>query len=276
MLAWDDVAYDLRGTCGVVRVSADHATVTMPAATRLVLEGTGNAVTAKPLLDVEVTGAGNSLATPSVRSLVVSGAGTTVTVAGLVELAELSSTSSTLTADVVNVARLRGADAVTARKAYRTRITGSDNVVGLRRADKLRDRNAVTVTRGRTTLRDRGDANVLDLRPAPPLSRARAASLPGRRPPRGCGTSPPDPEGGGTSQCATPDHVICRHPHPQWPLSLWATHRPGDATPTPDTPGMHVESPSDSPARADVRRVRPARRRGRSPGRRTRCARPAR
>jgi hypothetical protein len=47
----------------------------------------GNAVTAKPLLDVEVTGAGNSLTTPSVRSLDVSGAGTTVTVAGLVELA---------------------------------------------------------------------------------------------------------------------------------------------------------------------------------------------
>ena len=94
--------------------------------------------------------------------------GTTVTVAGLVESAELSSTSSTLTADVVNVARLRGADAVTARKAYRTRITGSDNVLGLRRADTLvltGDRNAVTVTRGRTTLRDRGDANVLDLRP---------------------------------------------------------------------------------------------------------------
>jgi hypothetical protein len=116
----------------------------MPAATRLVLEGSGNAVTAKPLLDAEVT------------------------VAGLVERAELSSASSTLTADVVNVARLRGSDAVSARKAYRTRITGSDNVVRLRRADTLvltGDRNAVTVTRGRTSLRDRGDANVLDLRP---------------------------------------------------------------------------------------------------------------
>jgi hypothetical protein len=168
VLPWDGVTYDLRGTCGVVRVSADHATVTMPAATRLVLEGSGNAVTAKPLLDAEVTGAGNSLTTPSVRSLVVTGAGTTVTVAGLVERAELSSASSTLTADVVNVARLRGSDAVSARKAYRTRITGSDNVVRLRRADTLvltGDRNAVTVTRGRTSLRDRGDANVLDLRP---------------------------------------------------------------------------------------------------------------
>jgi len=168
VLAWDDVAYDLRGTCGVVRVTADHATVTMPAATRLVLEGTGSAVTAKPLYDVEVTGAGNSLTTPSVRSLVVTGAGTTMTVSGLVESAELASTSSTLTADVVNLVRLRGTDAVTARKVYRARITGSDNTVGLRRADRLvvtGDRNAVTVARGRTTLRDRGDDNVLDLRP---------------------------------------------------------------------------------------------------------------
>ena len=168
VLPWDDVAYDLRGTCGVVRVSADRATVTMPAATRLVLEGAGNTVTAKPLLDVEVTGTGNSLTTPAVRSLAVTGAGTTVTVSGLLESAELGSTSSVVTADVVNVARLRGADALTARQAYRTRIIGSDNVVGLGRADRLvvtGDRNAVTVTRGRTTLRDRGDANVLDLRP---------------------------------------------------------------------------------------------------------------
>lgn len=168
VLAWDDVAYDLRGTCGVVRVTADDATVTMPAATRLVLEGTGNTVTAKPLYDVEVTGTGNSLTTPSARSLLVTGAGTRVTVSGLVESAELASTSSSLTADVVNALRLRGADAVTARKAYRTRITGSDNDLGLRRADKVAltgDRNAVTVARGRTTLRDRGQDNVLDLRP---------------------------------------------------------------------------------------------------------------
>ncbi|WP_299928737.1 DUF3060 domain-containing protein [uncultured Nocardioides sp.] len=168
VLAWDDVTYDLRGTCGVVRVSADHATVTMPTATRLVLEGTGNAVTAKPLYDVEVTGAGYSVTTPSVRSLSVTGAGTTVAVSGLVESAELASTSSSLTADVVNLVRLRGADAVTARKAYRTRITGSDNTVGLRRAGKVvltGDRNTVTVARGRTTLRDRGADNVLDLRP---------------------------------------------------------------------------------------------------------------
>jgi hypothetical protein len=168
VLPWDGVSYDLRGTCGVVRVSADHATVTMPAATRLVLEGAGSTVVAKPLRDVEVTGAGNRLTAPSVRSLVVIGAGTTVTVSGLVESAELASTGSALTADVVNVARLRGADAVTARLAYRTRVTGSDNAVALRRADRVvltGDRNTVSVARGRTTLRDRGDDNVLDLRP---------------------------------------------------------------------------------------------------------------
>lgn len=168
VLAWDDVAYELRGTCGVVRVTADHARVTMPAATRLVLEGGDNTVTAKPLSDVEVSGPGNSLTTPSVRSLVVTGAGTTVTVSGLVESAELASTFSSLTADVVNLARLRGVDALTARKAHRTRITGSGNTVGLRRAGTIvlvGDRNTVTVARGRTTLRDRGDDNVLDLRP---------------------------------------------------------------------------------------------------------------
>lgn len=167
VLAWDDIAYDLRGTCGVVRVTADDATVTMPTATRLILDGTGNAVTAKPLAAVGIVGAGNSITTPSIQDLTVTGAGASVTVAGLVEQAVLVSTSSSLTADTIHVLRLRGADTVAARKAYRTRITGSDNVLRLTRADRLvltGDRNAVTVARGRTTLRDRGEANVLDLR----------------------------------------------------------------------------------------------------------------
>ena len=167
VLAWDDIAYDLSGTCGVVRVTADDATVTMPTATHLILDGTGNAVTAKPLAAVSVVGAGNSLTTPTIRELTVGGAGSTVTVSGLVESAVLTSTSSTLSADIVNALRLRGTDTVTARKAYRSRITGSANVLHLARADRLvltGDRNTVTVARGRTTLRDRGAANVLDLR----------------------------------------------------------------------------------------------------------------
>ena len=168
VLSWDGATYDLRGTCGVVRVSADDATVTMPAATRLVLEGAGNTVTAKPVYDAEVTGAGNALTTPSLTTLVMSGTGSTVAVAGLVEHAELSGAGTRLSADTVNVLRMRGADAVTARKAYRTRITGSDNSLSLTRADRLvltGDRNSVIVARGRTTLRDRGSANLLDLRP---------------------------------------------------------------------------------------------------------------
>lgn len=167
VLAWDDVAYDLRGTCGVVRVTADAASVTMPAATRLVVEGSGNTITAKSVYDVLVTGTSNAVTTPSITTLAVTGAGSDVAVAGLVEHAELTSTGSSLTADTVNVLRLRGADTVTARKAYRTRITGSDNVVRLRRGDRLvltGDRNGVTVERGRTSVRDRGDDNVLDLR----------------------------------------------------------------------------------------------------------------
>ncbi len=168
VLPWDDVTYDLRGTCGVVRLTGDRTTVTMPSATRLVVEGTGSTVTAKPLTDVRVTGAGNSITAPTIRSLTVAAAGSAVTVSGLVERAELMSSASSLTADTINVLRLRGSDTVTARRAYRTRITGSDNTVGLTRADRLvlvGDRNTVTVARGRTTLRDRGDANVLDLRP---------------------------------------------------------------------------------------------------------------
>ena len=167
VLAWDDVAYDLRGTCGVVRVTADAASVTMPAATRLVVEGSDNTITAKSVYDVLVTGTSNAVTTPSITTLAVTGAGSDVAVAGLVEHAELTSTGSSLTADTVNVLRLRGADTVTARKAYRTRITGSDNVVRLRRGDRLvltGDRNGVTVERGRTSVRDRGDDNVLDLR----------------------------------------------------------------------------------------------------------------
>ena len=168
VLPWDDVTYDLRGTCGVVRITADDATVTMPAATRLILDGTGNTVTAKPLADVQVTGAGNSITAPTIQSLAVTGAGSTLAVSGLVERAELTSTTSTLTADTINVLRLRGSDTVTARMAYRTRVTGSGSSLGLTRADRLvltGDRNTVTVARGRTTLRDRGVDNVLDLRP---------------------------------------------------------------------------------------------------------------
>lgn len=168
VLPWDDVAYDLRGTCGVVRVTGDDTTVTMPTATRLVVDGTGSTITAKSLGVLDVVGAGTSLTAPSVQSLAVSGAGSTVTVSGLVELAELTSASSSLSADTINVLRLRGSDTVQARKAYRARVTGSDNVLGLTRADRLvltGARNAVTVARGRTTVRDRGADNVLDLRP---------------------------------------------------------------------------------------------------------------
>lgn len=168
VLAWDDVAYDLSGTCGVVRVTADHATVTMPTATQLILDGAGNTVSAKPLAVVSIVGDGNSVTAPTIQDLSVTGSGTTVAVSGLLERAVLASSTSSLTADTINVLRLRGADTVSARTTYRTRIIGSDNVLRVTRADRLvlfGDRNAATVARGRTTLRDRGEANVLDLRP---------------------------------------------------------------------------------------------------------------
>lgn len=75
------MTYDLRGTCGVVRVSADGATVTMPAAPRLVLEGAGNTVTAEPVYDAEVTGSDNSLALTRADRVVLTGDRSPVTVA---------------------------------------------------------------------------------------------------------------------------------------------------------------------------------------------------
>lgn len=167
VLPWDDVAYDLSGTCGVVRVTADDAVVTMPTATRLVLDGDRATVTSKSLLVLEVPGAGNTVATPSVQYLTITGTGSRVAVDGLVEHATLASASSRLSADTIGVLRLRGSDAVAARKAFRTRITGTANDLRLTRADRLvltGGSNAVTVARGRTTVRDRGVGNVLDLR----------------------------------------------------------------------------------------------------------------
>ena len=167
VLPWDGMTYELSGTCGVVRVTADDATVTMPAATRLVLDGDRAIVTAKSLLALEVPGSGNAVTTPSVKDLTVTGTGSRVAVAGLAEHVTLASAGSSLSADTVNVLRLRGTDLVAARKAYRTRVTGSGNDVRLTRADRLvltGDANSVTVARGRTTLRDRGEGNALDLR----------------------------------------------------------------------------------------------------------------
>lgn len=167
VLPWDDVTYTLSGTCGVVRVTADDAVVSMPAATRLVVEGDRASVTAKSLLALEVAGADNAVTTPSVKDLAVTGPRTQVTVAGLLENATVASSGSSVAADTINVLRLRGSDSVAARKAYRVRITGTANALRLRRADRLvltGDANTVTVERGRTTVRDRGEGNVLDLR----------------------------------------------------------------------------------------------------------------
>lgn len=170
LLAWDGATYDLRGTCGVVRVTADDVTVTMPTATRLVVEGSGASITARSLYAVEVTGDTTALTTPSVGSLALAGSGSTVTVAGLLEHLETTGAGSSVTADTVHRLRMRGSDSVTATYAYRSRISGSDNALALGGAERLvvtGDRNSVRVAEGVTRVRDRGAANVLDVRRPP-------------------------------------------------------------------------------------------------------------
>ena len=167
VLPWDDVAYDLRGTCGVVRLSGDRTTVTMPVGDAPGHRGRRQHRDREARLRRRGRRRGQlahhpvpHLPGPERRR--VDGrrvrAGRTSRAARLRLVVD---------SDTINVLRLRSTDTVTARKAYRTRITGSDNSLVLIRADRLvltGDRNSVTVARGRTTLRDRGDANVLDLR----------------------------------------------------------------------------------------------------------------
>lgn len=163
VLAWDDVAYDVSGTCGVVRVTADRATVTMSTATRLVVEGTGNRVSSKSVLALEVTGDDNAVSTPSVRTLLLAGSGSAVTVAGLLEDARLTGLGVSLRADRVHALVLRGAAAdVAVADVLEVRVPGSDHAVRLTRAEKVvvrGDRNRVQVDRGRTRVRVHGEDN---------------------------------------------------------------------------------------------------------------------
>jgi hypothetical protein len=163
VLEWDDVRYDLDGTCGVVVVAADRTTVSMPAATRLVVRGQGNEVQAKPVTELVVTGRDNHVAAPSVRRLRLASPGSVVGVDGLVERARLGRQGGTLTARQVTDLTVRGHHhRVRARRGYDTRVPGDRSTVTFGRLDALRvagDHNRVRVRRARTEVRVTGTGN---------------------------------------------------------------------------------------------------------------------
>ena len=167
VLSWDDVTYDLSGTCGVVRVTGDRVDVTMPTARRVVVEGQDVAVTSKSLGVLEVTGSGARVHATSAQQVLVDGGGSTVAVDGLLEDASVTGPDAVLSADTVHALRLRSTGAeVTARRAYVVRLPGDANTARLTRADKVvvaGDGNSVSVARGRTVVRDRGEGNAVQV-----------------------------------------------------------------------------------------------------------------
>jgi hypothetical protein len=159
----DDADYELSGTCGVVEITASGTHVTMPAAQRLVVRGTGNAVEAKPIDVVVVKGHGNEVALPSARVLRLASPGSVVAAEGLLEEVSIGRRHGTVTADQISDLRVagRGHD-VRARRGYDAAVPGDRNDLDFRRLDDVvlrGDHNTVTVTRGSTEVRNSGTAN---------------------------------------------------------------------------------------------------------------------
>ena len=167
VLAWDDVTYELSGTCGVVRVTGDRVTVVMPTARRLVVEGSDVAVRSKPLATLEVSGARAAVTATSVQHLALAGTASSVAVTGLFEDATVTGPGSVVTAARVHTLRLESTAAdVRAAMVFDLVVAGDDNRATTRRADEVvvtGARNAVSVARGRTTVRDRGVDNTVQV-----------------------------------------------------------------------------------------------------------------
>lgn len=163
VLRMDGVAYDLEGPCGVVKILADDAEVSMPTATDLVIRGHGNVVVAKPLTRVVVRGHHNRVSTPSARSLRIASPGSSVVVSGLLEKAVLDRRGATVRADQVTVLRIDGnGHRVRARRGYHARLEGNRNDLDYHRLGRLvvnGDHNEALVRRGRTAVRVDGDRN---------------------------------------------------------------------------------------------------------------------
>lgn len=159
----DDADYELSGTCGVVEVTASGTHVTMPAAQRLVVRGTGNVVEARPIDTLVVKGHDNRVALPSARVLRLASPGSLVAAEGLLEDVSLGRKRGTVTADQISDLRVggRGHD-VQARRGYDATVPGDRNDLDFRRLQGLTlsgDHNAATVTRGSTEVRDSGSDN---------------------------------------------------------------------------------------------------------------------
>lgn len=162
-IAWDNLTYELSGVCGTVRITADNADVTIPTATRVIVEGSGNVVRTKSVGLLEVHGTGQQVSPVSLRTLVLAASHSTVAVGGLLEQATVTGPANTVSAQTTNLVRLLGnGSTVRAARGYTTRIAGDGNNASFTWLDRIvvpGDRNRALVTNGRTTVRVTGVDN---------------------------------------------------------------------------------------------------------------------
>lgn len=162
-LARDDLHYDLDGTCGVVRITASNATVSMPTGVRVVVRGTGNELDAKSLDTLVVRGRGHDVRPTSVRRMRLGSPASVVAVEGLVERALVGRHGSAVSAGQISSLDLRGrGHTVRSRRGFDAAVEGAGNEVAYRRLEELAvsgDRNRVRVRRGVTVVRDTGVGN---------------------------------------------------------------------------------------------------------------------
>ena len=163
VIEWDDLTYDLDGTCGLVVIAADNTEVTIPAARTIVVRGEGNVVHAKPADRLRVLGSQQRVGVVSVRVLRVASPGSVVTVDGLAEEVSVAKRRADLRAGQISelVVDGRGHE-VRARRGFTVRVPGSSSSLGFRRLETVRvsgDDNTVRVRRGRTQVTDTGDRN---------------------------------------------------------------------------------------------------------------------
>jgi len=162
-IEWDDLTYELSGVCGTVLITADDADVTIPNATRVIVEGSGNVVRTKTVGLLEVRGTRQQVSPTSVHRAVVAASHSTVAVSGLLEELTVTGPANSVSAGSTILARLLGnGSTLRATRGYTTRIGGDNNVVAFAWLDKVvvsGDQNRARVDNGRTTVRVTGVGN---------------------------------------------------------------------------------------------------------------------
>jgi len=128
VLRWDDVAYDVSGTCGKVRVAADDVTVSMSTARRLVVTGRRAVVSSKSVERLVVRGRRNHVSPTSVTSLLVTGRAARVRVEGLLDGARVATDGAVVTSrDAIRILVDGNRNRLRSGEVWTLRVRGDHN-----------------------------------------------------------------------------------------------------------------------------------------------------